>query len=134
MIGVPPVKALSVLSREGLVHPETLSTRRRTMEKRKLRLEELVVESFETAASKELRGTVQGNEYSEACYTDEFPSCPRSCEPRTCDEGCSASCGGTCYACATNTCYGYYTCAGVNTCEFVDTCIFPQCTAPGAAC
>jgi hypothetical protein len=70
------------------------------MEKRKLRLEELVVESFETAAAGGQRGTVRANEDSGGWI---------------CSGTCYATCA-SCNGCGSETCYGHITCAGVDSC------------------
>jgi hypothetical protein len=100
------------------------------MKKMKLALDDLAVESFAPAEDPQRRGTVHAHDSGP--YTDECLSCgvETGCGYGGCDsQHCSQGCGSN-----TCTCYGYYTCAGVNTCDFVETCIYPQCTAPGAAC
>jgi hypothetical protein len=71
---------------------------------RKLNLEHLQVESFETSAASVQRGTVQAHAWTNPpqCWTDEA-SCGGSCGPTQCDEntcyaGCTQgqSCGGSC--------------------------------------
>jgi hypothetical protein len=57
--------------------------------KRKLRLDDLQVDTFETTPVQEQRGTVFG----EQCTCDE--SCGGTCE-WSCGATCAASCGGTC--------------------------------------
>ena len=94
------------------------------MESRKLKLEDLVVDSFHTAPSLRARGTVRGHDYSEICASHEFNTCPATCGA-TC-----LSCGPTaCHTCV-ESCYG--TCEWQNSC--LNTCEYPMCTSPGAAC
>jgi hypothetical protein len=57
------------------------------MEKLRLKLEELTVQSFPTDDADSRKGTVQGQEgapsalYTHCCNTDEFQSCPFRCTP-----------------------------------------------------
>ena len=76
---------------------------------RKLNLDELSVDSFETNAQPASRGTVKGHEWTEpfVCGESDLVSCGGSCGftncgDRTCAPGCTAdvSCNGTCN-CAT---------------------------------
>jgi hypothetical protein len=90
------------------------------MNKLKLDLDQLAVESFETnAADGAQRGTVRGMGPTPPLLTAP-PTCASfclSCEPGcdntlagvTCEASCEASCGGTCN-CSGNSCYG--TCGG----------------------
>jgi uncharacterized iron-regulated protein len=101
------------------------------MEKLKLSMDDLVVESFAPAGPSREVGTVHANvsgPYTYECYNCGLDS--DDCEPGT-------------YGC-TNTCYDRLTC-GVNTCDpnaytcdgdtcFNDTCSFPQCTKAGIPC
>jgi len=99
------------------------------MNKLKLSLEALVVESFTPVSDPTRAGTVVGHESGP--YTDECMSC-----------GVQTGCGGPCDSnyCSnngcgqTNTCYAYYTCAGAYTCGEVESCRYPECTAVGALC
>lgn len=97
------------------------------MEKLKLALEDLVVESFTPAAGPQEPGTVHAHESGP--YTDECQSCGMQTDCGDPCDGGSYTCG-----CPTGTCYGYYTCPGAYTCGEVDTCRYPECTAPGAQC
>jgi hypothetical protein len=74
------------------------------MNKLKLDLDELSVESFDTAFSADAKGTVLGKQ--DSAYT-----CGTCAGYYTCDASCDASCNGTCF----NTCAGA-TCNG--TCGF----------------
>jgi hypothetical protein len=96
------------------------------MKKMKLNLEQLAVDSFDTSAAAEKRGTVFGEQCT--CPTNcTCPGCP------TCYESCNGTCGDSCYG----TCAGQHTCDG--TC---DSCYFTQCanscygcpTVSGAPC
>lgn len=94
------------------------------MRKLSLELDELAVESFETAAVQALRGTVDGHVVSMQpgqCVTDEDLSCGGSCPhagtcgENSCQESCYASCAGTCGStCGADTCD--YTCDNGATC------------------
>jgi hypothetical protein len=78
------------------------------MNKLKLKLDDLTVESFDTAAAEREKGTVFGEECS--CYSN--CTCPGRA---TCDETeCVETCGGCCTVCF-ETC-GDITCGGA-TCE-----------------
>ena len=100
------------------------------MQKLRLSLENLVVETFEPALELPATGTVRAN--NSGPYTDECDSC-----------GVETGCGGhggcdsqfcQSQACGTATCYAWETCAGVYTCDGVESCQWPQCTAYGAIC
>jgi hypothetical protein len=83
------------------------------MNKLKLNLEELAVESFATTPEPRSEGgTVFGQQCT--CYTQcTCPGCP------TCDASCNGTCGGTCGATCDASCNG--TCGG--SCDFsCDTC------------
>lgn len=85
------------------------------MKKRKLRLDELAIESFDTDAQALVRGTVRAF---------------NTCNHQTC-ESCAISCGGTCNTCPAScygTCVENYTCAGQYSCDE------PACTAWNAHC
>jgi hypothetical protein len=55
------------------------------MDKLKLKVEELQVQSFPTDDADQRKGTVHGAApsalYSHCCQTDEFQSCPFRCTP-----------------------------------------------------
>jgi hypothetical protein len=93
------------------------------MQKMKLQIDDLMVESFDTAAKREsARGTVQGNENvccccccCPCCCGGGTASCGGTCEAScngtciaSCNGTCDASCGGTCVASCNATCGGYY--------------------------
>ena len=84
------------------------------MNKLRLDLEDLSVESFDTTpAARAENGTVFGQQCT--CYTQcTCPGCP------TCDASCNGTCGGTCAASCNGTCGD--TCAGscYGSCD--DTC------------
>lgn len=96
------------------------------MNKLKLNLDELSVESFDTMKSEKTRGTVVGEQCTCYTYCDTCPGCP-TCDA-SCNGTCDASCNGTCYEatcvdCGSGdyTCDGYctvndYTCNGYGTC------------------
>src|ERR1044071_2620958 len=89
------------------------------MNRQKLRIDDLSVESFETIAPEQPRGTVAGHAtvpfepVSCACVTDEFQSCPFTCGLYSCDGG---TCAATCQTCGTTnpgpTEVGYGSCFG----------------------
>jgi hypothetical protein len=95
------------------------------MNKLKLRLEDLRIDSFSTEPVRKEKGTVFGEQCT--CYTNcscpGCPTCDASCNGTcnatacgscgascggTCDYSCDYSCGGTCgeYGCATYATYG----------------------------
>jgi hypothetical protein len=89
------------------------------MNKLKLRLDELRVDSFQTSPPAAERGTVVGKQETWGhCTVSYDPSCGVSCTtdscegptcPYTCAESCNGSCGpGTCFQTCDvfNTCYG----------------------------
>jgi hypothetical protein len=96
------------------------------MNKLKLNLDELSVESFDTTKSEKSKGTVFGEQCT--CYTQctcpGCPTCDGTCPatcPYTCDDAsCGASCGGSC------DCSNDYTCEGCTqydaTCNGYGTC------------
>jgi hypothetical protein len=79
--------------------------------KLKLNLDQLAVDSFDTAARQAEKGTVFGEQCT--CWTNcTCPGCPTcddtDCGQHTCDASCNgscdASCGGTCDASCNGTC------------------------------
>lgn len=80
-------------------HPEM-----RTMNKLRLQLDDLTVESFDTVAAPREKGTVFGEQCTcdTACTCPGCPTCPDTCQ-HTCEYTCDdATCGGrtcdgTCY-------------------------------------
>jgi hypothetical protein len=108
------------------VHP---SFRRTPVNKLKLRLDDLLVDTFQTTSAAKEKGTVFGEQCT--CYTNcTCPGCP------TCDYTCGQSCGGSCEyscngscvetchnSCANDSCLGscgldscYYSCPQGMTC------------------
>lgn len=72
------------------------------MNKLKLRLDDLRIESFRTAPANEQKGTVRGKEgtcvdYGTCCYSCG-PTCHGSCPPGTCNQSCPVE--DTCYMAA----------------------------------
>ena len=70
------------------------------MAKLRLTLDELHVDSFDTASSAAGKGTVFGEQCT--CYTNcTCPGCPTcdytACDQNTCPATCFGSCGGSCY-------------------------------------
>ncbi|HEX2206863.1 MAG TPA: hypothetical protein VHG93_04220 [Longimicrobium sp.] len=82
------------------------------MNKLKLHLEALTVESFDTSATEKAKGTVFGEQCT--CYTQcTCPGCPTCANYNTCDNTCNNTCPGTCaYTCDDYTCA--YGCGGTN--------------------
>jgi hypothetical protein len=85
------------------------------MKKLRLELDQLTVDSFDTAVPAAKRGTVMGEEQCtcpSACNTNcTCPGCP-TCDHTYCNQ---ASCNGTC----DDSCASYcHTCAGEYTCDF----------------
>jgi hypothetical protein len=98
------------------------------MDKLKLTLDDLVVESFPLAENPERAGTVFAR--GSGPYTDECDSCgvESACAGGGCNTpACSNGCG-------TATCYAWETCAGAYTCGEVESCRWPECTAYGEIC
>ena len=95
------------------------------MNKLKLQLEDLLVDSFDTTPVQKEKGTVFGEQCT--CYTNcTCPGCPTcyascngSCDAScngTCGATCDASCGGTCdYSCDCSQYSCNYTCDGYAT-------------------
>ncbi|WP_420130425.1 hypothetical protein [Longimicrobium sp.] len=109
------------------------------MNKLKLQLEDLSVESFDTTSHTRAKGTVFGEQCT--CYTQctcpGCPTCYASCNG-TCDASCNgtcdASCNGTCDASCGRACGTWdYTCDCTN-----DSCVYTcpgwMTAAPGMAC
>src|SRR5687768_7905059 len=94
------------------------------MNKLKLHLEDLQVDTFQTTSAEKPKGTVFGEQCT--CYTQcTCPGCPSCAGYRTCDASCNgtcdASCNGTCASCAAS-CNG--TCGDTcgNTCPYDNSC------------
>lgn len=86
------------------------------MNKLKLRLEDLQVDSFGTTQVRREKGTVFGEQCT--CHTNcTCPGCP-TCDV-SCNGSCGASCGGTCVATCEFSCGGTceYSCGGGDTCN-----------------
>ncbi|HEX6368395.1 MAG TPA: hypothetical protein VF006_05650 [Longimicrobium sp.] len=99
------------------------------MKKMKLDLEDLSVDSFDTSAPLEKRGTVFGEQCT--CYTQcTCPGCPTCQNYNTCDASCNGSCPQqTCG----DSCYG--TCPGQWSCEWTcDSCYYTQCAQSCYGC
>lgn len=85
------------------------------MRKLKLEVETLRVESFDTAAAEERRGTVRGAEgtFDAECQTWENPWCGyQTVEVQSCGGGCTGTGGGHtaptgCHTCFYASCDGY---------------------------
>jgi len=98
------------------------------MNKLRLQLEDLVIDSFSTTPVRRAKGTVYGEQCTcpTACTCPGCPTCDASCGG-TCGGTCDASCNGTCncpgtYDFSCNTCEGScggescdYTCQGYAT-------------------
>ncbi len=86
------------------------------MNKLKLHLEDLQIDSFQTTPAEKPKGTVFGEQCT--CYTQcTCPGCP-TCDA-SCNGSCDASCNGTCGASCGATCGGTcdWTCGG-DTCDY----------------
>jgi hypothetical protein len=99
------------------------------MNKLRLTLEDLRIDSFSTTPVKKEKGTVYGEQCTcpTACTCPGCPTCDASCNGTcaascngTCDASCNGGCGTAEYSCD-------YSCAG--TC--VDTCMGCEYTGPG---
>jgi hypothetical protein len=105
------------------------------MNKLKLNLDQLAVESFDTSRPAKAEGTVFGEQCT--CRTQcTCPGCP-TCYA-SCNGSCGASCNGTCYEATCNNC-GSADCQTVNycgtdydvTCRGIGTCgIYPCADIP----
>jgi hypothetical protein len=83
------------------------------MNKLKLQLDDLSVESFDTVAARTGKGTIFGEQCT--CYTQcTCPGCP------TCDASCNGTCAATCNGSCDGTCD--YTCPGCAPETQEDTC------------
>jgi hypothetical protein len=80
------------------------------MNKLKLQLEDLVIDSFSTTPVKRAKGTV----YGEQCTCPTACTCP-GCP--TCDASCNGTCGGTCDASCNGTCGDSCDCGTWDSCE-----------------
>ncbi|HEX6373896.1 MAG TPA: hypothetical protein VF006_33515 [Longimicrobium sp.] len=92
------------------------------MNKLRLRLDDLRIDSFDTSPAQQAKGTVFGEQCT--CYTQcTCPGCP-TCYA-SCNGTCDASCNGTCAGTCGDSCYG--TCdAGCMTAEG-PSCVGPTC-------
>ncbi|HEX6373895.1 MAG TPA: hypothetical protein VF006_33510 [Longimicrobium sp.] len=73
------------------------------MNKLKLRLDDLLVDTFQTTGASREKGTVFGEQCT--CYTQcTCPGCP-TCYA-SCNGTCDASCNGSCVATCDASCYG----------------------------
>jgi hypothetical protein len=84
------------------------------MEKLKLRLDDLRVDTFDTTALEKEKGTVVGGQQPCTCYTycATCPGCPTCVN--SCNGSCEYSCNGTCPDTCGHSCWGTcneYTCA-----------------------
>ena len=82
------------------------------MNKLKLRLDDLQVDTFQTTSVPKQKGTVFGEQCT--CYTQcTCPGCPTCAGYGTCD----ASCNGTCDASCNGTCVASCNCDTDGTCD-----------------
>ncbi len=86
------------------------------MNKLRLNLDDLAVESFATTPDRPAEGgTVFGQQCT--CYTQcTCPGCP------TCDASCNGTCGGTCDASCNGTCGGTCDASCFGTCDWTCEC------------
>ena len=90
------------------------------MNKLKLALEDLSVESFDTSGAEKEKGTVIGEQCSclGTCPQTACATCPQTCDDYSCAESCYGTCAGGGLTC------GYESCGG--TCfqsRCVDSCL-----------
>ena len=101
------------------------------MNKLRLKLEDLQIDSFTTTSVKKEKGTVYGEQCTcpTACTCPGCPTCDASCNGTcgtcdascggTCDASCNGSCGDTCAGCTWDASCGgnscNYTCEGFAT-------------------
>jgi hypothetical protein len=85
------------------------------MNKLKLSLEDLRIDSFQTTPSEKAKGTVFGEQCT--CYTQcTCPGCP-TCYA-SCNGSCDASCNGTCDASCDGACGTWDPSCGGNSCDY----------------
>jgi hypothetical protein len=85
------------------------------MNKLKLRLDDLRVDTFQTTPVQKEKGTVFGEQCT--CYTNcTCPGCP-TCAA-SCNGTCDASCNGTCGASCGASCYGSCDWTCEDTCDY----------------
>jgi hypothetical protein len=100
------------------------------MAKLRLNLDQLTVDSFDTAGPRAKKGTVFGEQCT--CWTycgqNTCPGCPTcnhtECNQHSCQESCEGTCYGTCppeYSCW-DTCAGQYTCESVTGNQIICQC------------
>jgi hypothetical protein len=94
------------------------------METRKLKLDELRVESFATSENEAGRGTVEAHQYSApyVCYTYEFCGCNDGVSNQSCRQTCYGYDSGCGNPPATN---GAFTCVPRDSCDIEGTCAGP---------
>ena len=101
------------------------------MNKLKLKLDDLQVDTFQTTAPQKAKGTVFGEQCT--CYTQcTCPGCP-TCDA-SCNGTCDASCNGTCASCDAS-CGG--TCDWSCGCTYEASCngqTCPTAQGPGQMC
>jgi hypothetical protein len=88
------------------------------MQKLKLRLDDLKVDTFQTTAAQREKGTVFGEQCTcpTACTCPGCPTCDASCNG-SCNASCNGTCDYTCEASCNDTCYD--TCAAsCGSCRF----------------
>jgi hypothetical protein len=108
------------------------------MNKLKLNLDELSVESFDTTRSEKNRGTVFGEQCTcwTACGQNTCPGCPTcdntcagtcafTCDDASCAGTCDASCNGTCNYCGPS--YDYCGTQYDRTCQNYGSCGYRWC-------
>jgi hypothetical protein len=113
----------------------THGTRKRPM--KKLHLEDLTVESFDTSSATPARGTVQGHDHSDpsncinsgfcTCYGQPCNTftcqCDSGAEPDTCPYSCAMSCPNSCDSCQATCISCMATCEGYAGCTYPNICI-----------
>jgi hypothetical protein len=85
------------------------------MNKLKLRLDDLRVDTFQTTSGQKEKGTVFGEQCT--CYTNcTCPGCP-TCDA-SCNGSCDVSCNGSCAATCDASCYGSCDWTCEDTCDY----------------
>lgn len=76
------------------------------MNKLKLAIDDLAVDSFDTTSLAKEKGTVVGAQCTcwtvctcPGCYTCDA-TCPQTCDDNTCAVSCNGTCGDTCESCS----------------------------------
>jgi hypothetical protein len=121
--GARPTRAHACPTRRATVSGTPPTRSSIAMKKLNLDLDQLVVESFSTAAARRAGGTVRGNDLSDTTCYQRICDCPTGF---TCLTDCNQySCAGTCGDSCDNICPSGRSCDNPPTC--FDTCGYDTC-------